>query len=1085
MRHRFRAATPYTAVVLAGFSWVAAAVPPTLAAGVISHLQAPEPPAADPQVKALIDQGDQYFRAGRMEEAVRAYQRAVEQAHALKDLVGEGAALNNLGAALSQQGQRERALEAYEKSLTVKKASNDLTGAAQTLNNLGNIFAESGEAERAVNYYQQSLKIKEQTGDRPGQATTLLNIGTVYKQTGDQKKALDTYARARDLFRAEKDIAGEGSVLNNIGNLYAETGAPATAIQYYEESLALKRKAGDTAGQAKTLANLGAVYAAGQPAEAVKRYNEALTLLEKAGDKHAAAAIHHNLGGFYAATGQLDQAGAELKRAADAYREAKDVAGEGIALQGLGALALRRGDLPGAQRAFSQAIDILRPVGDRRGLAAALQGLAAVEAETAQLRPALEHYTEAAKYAREVQDSPTLAGILAGMGAAYTTAGDSAKALEAYQESYRLRAEHGDRSGAARVLTSVGLVYEGAGQFADARKAYESAISLSEKVRQDLSRLSVETRAAFLAANLDAYQGLVRTHLKQNNSEAAFAAAQQTKARLLNDLMAGGGVELRGRLSESDLKKERTLRARADALNTAMIAEGVRNEVGSKKRFEAYRKELQEVERDLAAFLDGAYAKHPDLAAKRAARTATLADVAAALPEDTALLEYVVLPQPQRGSGGTGPREVTSDTVLFVVTRAGGRARCTAYSLKINAARLAAQAEAFRKVCADPKATWKDEARALHDLLLAPATADLTGKKRLIVCPDGPLWDIPFGAMITESGETLLQQYEIDMGFSATGVRAAMAARQTPKAPGAMFVLANPDFGGAERFRDSGRPISAPDRPIGSPDRPIGSPDRPIGAPDRILTAADRIIGAADRTLVSPDRVIASPDRLLGTPDRVIGAPDRAIVAPDRLIGAPDRDTPIKSGGKLVPLPGTQKEAEAVRGTFPGAKIVTGKDAQEAAVKSEAGKHRMLHLATHGFFNDGSPLSSCIVLSQPRDKDNDGYLTAREVFDLDLSAVEMTVLSACNTGRGQKQRGEGVVGLTWALFAAGCPTQVLSQWAVNDASTALLMERFYKRLAAGEAKGDALRNAALSLSAEPDTAHPYYWAPFVLYGDWR
>jgi CHAT domain-containing protein len=90
------------------------------------------------------------------------------------------------------------------------------------------------------------------------------------------------------------------------------------------------------------------------------------------------------------------------------------------------------------------------------------------------------------------------------------------------------------------------------------------------------------------------------------------------------------------------------------------------------------------------------------------------------------------------------------------------------------------------------------------------------------------------------------------------------------------------------------------------------------------------------------------------------------------------------------------------------------------------------------------------------------------------------------------------VGLTWALFAAGCPTQVLSQWSVNDASTAVLMERFYKGIAQGKGKGASLREAALSLlhggsmsgaagsaSLPSPYAHPFYWAPFVLVGDWR
>jgi len=94
-------------------------------------------------------------------------------------------------------------------------------------------------------------------------------------------------------------------------------------------------------------------------------------------------------------------------------------------------------------------------------------------------------------------------------------------------------------------------------------------------------------------------------------------------------------------------------------------------------------------------------------------------------------------------------------------------------------------------------------------------------------------------------------------------------------------------------------------------------------------------------------------------------------------------------------------------------------------------------------------------------------------------------LSACQTGRGATHSGEGVVGLTWAITVAGCPTQVVSQWSVDDAATATLMTRFYRQLKAGQGKGKALQAAATAVRNEKARRHPYYWAPFVLLGDWR
>lgn len=172
----------------------------------------------------------------------------------------------------------------------------------------------------------------------------------------------------------------------------------------------------------------------------------------------------------------------------------------------------------------------------------------------------------------------------------------------------------------------------------------------------------------------------------------------------------------------------------------------------------------------------------------------------------------------------------------------------------------------------------------------------------------------------------------------------------------------------------------------------------------------------------------------------------------------------------------------AFSGEFPKA-LTYYEQAQEQTFKREAGQYRYLHLATHGFTNDAAPLMSSLVLAEPsQGSGEDGFLTARELSELDLTA-EMVVLSACNTGRGERKEGEGIIGLTWALFVAGCPTSVVSQWGVNDESTAQLMTTFYRHLKQGQRKAEALRNAVLQLRAQPKTMHPFYWAPFILIGN--
>jgi CHAT domain-containing protein len=163
-------------------------------------------------------------------------------------------------------------------------------------------------------------------------------------------------------------------------------------------------------------------------------------------------------------------------------------------------------------------------------------------------------------------------------------------------------------------------------------------------------------------------------------------------------------------------------------------------------------------------------------------------------------------------------------------------------------------------------------------------------------------------------------------------------------------------------------------------------------------------------------------------------------------------------------------------------KVLTGSAAREATVKKLAGGYQILHLATHGIVDDDSPLYSALVLARSPGDDEDGLLEMREIRNLDLSA-DLVILSACDTARGKVYGGEGVIGLSWAFFAAGCPTAVVSQWKAESASTSRLMIAFHRHLLRGETKADALRHAKLTLMSDPVYRHPFYWAPFIVIGD--
>jgi CHAT domain-containing protein len=187
-------------------------------------------------------------------------------------------------------------------------------------------------------------------------------------------------------------------------------------------------------------------------------------------------------------------------------------------------------------------------------------------------------------------------------------------------------------------------------------------------------------------------------------------------------------------------------------------------------------------------------------------------------------------------------------------------------------------------------------------------------------------------------------------------------------------------------------------------------------------------------------------------------------------------------------LPLTKQEAEVI-GQFYASKPLLGERASEAALRQQIGSADVIHLATHGYLDRTRAMSSGVLLTVPETEPaigetaNDGFLQAWEIqSELKLRA-ELVVLSACETGRGEVVRAEGIVGLTRALQCAGARSIVASQWPVLDRSTTRLMVAFHRNLRAGLAKDEALRQAQVALMRDKSYAHPYYWAPFLLVGD--
>jgi hypothetical protein len=369
---------------------------------------------------------------------------------------------------------------------------------------------------------------------------------------------------------------------------------------------------------------------------------------------------------------------------------------------------------------------------------------------------------------------------------------------------------------------------------------------------------------------------------------------------------------------------------------------------------------------------------------------------------------------------------------------------------------------------------------ALFDALI-PTLGD---RRRLLLSPDGALAWLPFEVLPTDDGGRLIDRYQISyLGCGRDVLRFGAVSSGQPADP---LVIADPDFDlGAETSRGGGPSTVKGGQPATSrPRRGFWS----------------RLFGRRDAVPPSEPRPVAT------------AAPFHARHSRDF----------NRSQHRFARLPGSREEGERIAGLLQKQPWL-GAAALEGRLKQECRSPYVLHLATHGFFLrdqhydlnrmsrglelvawEASPASG--RLSGPEMENpllrsglalagantwlqngalppeaEDGLLTAEDVSGLDLLSTELVVLSACETGLGTVQIGEGVLGLRRAFVLAGAKTLIMSLWKVPDRQTQELMEEFYRRILAGQSRADALREAQLSLKSRyPD---PFYWGAFICQGD--
>jgi len=187
--------------------------------------------------------------------------------------------------------------------------------------------------------------------------------------------------------------------------------------------------------------------------------------------------------------------------------------------------------------------------------------------------------------------------------------------------------------------------------------------------------------------------------------------------------------------------------------------------------------------------------------------------------------------------------------------------------------------------------------------------------------------------------------------------------------------------------------------------------------------------------------------------------------------------------GILNTLPNAKKEVEALEKNFSGF-FAFDMQASEKAFKEKSTNFAIIHLAMHGFLNHKEPILSSLIFTENSDSTENNFLHAYEISKMNINA-DLVVLSACETGYGKFERGNGIASLARAFMYAGAPAMIVSLWQVNDYTTSQIMKNLYSNLSNRLKKDVALQNAKLAYikTAKDISAHPAFWSPFILMGD--
>jgi CHAT domain-containing protein len=956
----------------------------------------------------------------------------------------------------------------HEQTLAEARGAKHLHDVAAELNTLGGFYREAGDTQKALDDYNEALGIEQDAHNRGGEALTQDYIARVYTDMGQEQKALELYNGTLPVWREMHNRRGEALALNGIGKVYSDLAQEEKALEYLNQALPIWREVGNPNGEASTLNNLGRVY------------------LDMSQEQKALEA---------------------LQPALARWRDARNRDGEALTLDNLGRVYSDLGQKQKTLEYYGQALVIWRELGNRQGEASTLNNMGKVYSDLAQKQKALEYYTQALPMWQEVRNRAGVALTLNNIGRLYFDLAQKEKALEYYKQALPVWREVGNRRGETLTLNNMGRVYSAMG---DKEKALEfdyQALGIWREVQSTRGEALALSSIARASYDLGQMQNVLPNEL------AALALAKEA-----------GDPELRGNIAAALMLYFREQKQPEEAILFGTDA------VNS---FQQIRKNIAGLDEELQA----GFAQAKSGTYRQLAELLVQADRLGEAERVLDLLKEQELKEVVRGAAGNPGAKIAPLPLSAAQSAAQSelatpeKAAVALTELNVEYATLSAKAsrtpveEARLKALDARIVAGNSEVSEFFRKTLYPQLAQKSGAQ-----------DANERLNREKSDVSELQNTLAQLGPRVMGIRLLFGSEHVY----AMVVTAHT----RERFELQTTPDELRNKVLQVRDdlrSPFTNPQKhlaelyatvvgPFGEELQALEKISDVQGHVPTLLWSLDGVLRylPVSALYDGRHYLVERFNNVLFTPESYghmttpAGANDGGMHAlamglsKSYGGLPALPGVLPELESVvhdpalpesHGPMEG-KLLPDEQFTLAALKTELGAGKpvpVVHIASHFIEDSGSGAEPYLMLGGESAGDAAGYeLTLSEMEDSTISFhdTRLLTLSACSTAKGDAAKdGMEMDSLGMIAQRKDAEAVLASLWDVNDASTSRLMSDFYARWVQhpAEGKAEALRQAQLGLlhssggattgavsGARPVSySHPFFWAPFVLIGNYH